>query len=250
MEKSGDEAVFNLFDAEEIEIPDELFLRETLETKADDADAVLDYCVAWGPLVLLGDDPVAFLPTAKFPVTKAYQPWVDQVHKRRARPGEVRLPFELVRVHLVVAQTLTSHWLHHATGGSHVELPGIWGASPVRPTTADAAWKVFFTHIDHALQHLSVHLSSPEIEWQPPHVNTYMANCLQIYNHAASSATYQRCRNETCGRFFHTQRGRSEVGQYRTRGVLYCSPSCARAQAQREYRRRKSKQENDKKQES
>ena len=48
----------------------------------------------------------------------------------------------------------------------------------------------------------------------------------------------KQCANETCDRWFHVQEGRAEKRAPRKAGVLYCTVRCARAQAQREYRRR------------
>jgi hypothetical protein len=46
------------------------------------------------------------------------------------------------------------------------------------------------------------------------------------------------CANEACRKEFRWQEGRSESDQYRAKGVIYCSNLCARAQYQREKRRR------------
>ena len=81
----------------------------------------------------------------------------------------------------------------------------------------------------------------PEVREQarPPAVHLFEACALELFNHIAEDATYRTCANETCGRIFVRQQGRAQYGQNRTAGeLLYCSASCARAQAQRRYRRR------------
>lgn len=70
-----------------------------------------------------------------------------------------------------------------------------------------------------------------------PRVITAMA--LQALAWIADGIPVRTCANETCGQWFTRQRGRAEAGQYRSTGVLYCSAPCAKAQAQRGYRRRK-----------
>jgi hypothetical protein len=86
--------------------------------------------------------------------------------------------------------------------------------------------------------------------WEPPHESTiephaapptarlYQACAIEIYNHIVEQATYHHCANQTCKRQFVHQEGRAHHGQHRKKGVKYCSPACARSQAQRNYRRR------------
>jgi len=62
--------------------------------------------------------------------------------------------------------------------------------------------------------------------------------CLSLANDLADDAGFKRCASETCERFFTRHRGRAKQGKYHMTGVKYCSVECARAQKQREYRRR------------
>lgn len=67
----------------------------------------------------------------------------------------------------------------------------------------------------------------------------YATLCLELFNHIVEDAAYRVCANEPCQRMFVRQSGRAQHGQYRTRGVRFCSAACARAQSQRDYRRRR-----------
>ncbi len=61
----------------------------------------------------------------------------------------------------------------------------------------------------------------------------------QLFNMIVENMPTRQCAR--CGRPFFRQTGRAARGQNRTKGVLYCSSSCARAHAQQEYRRRNKK---------
>lgn len=82
------------------------------------------------------------------------------------------------------------------------------------------------------------HESRVELHSAPPTARLYQACAIELYNHIVERATYHHCANVTCGRQFVHQEGRAHHGQHRKRGVKYCSSSCARSQAQRDYRRR------------
>lgn len=67
----------------------------------------------------------------------------------------------------------------------------------------------------------------------------YAICALELFNHIIDNTEYHTCANERCRRTFVHQQGGSKKGQRRSRGVIYCTPECARATAQREYRRRR-----------
>jgi hypothetical protein len=98
---------------------------------------------------------------------------------------------------------------------------------------------------------IRIELTHPELEarggaFGRPVPRIATALCLQLLGWLADGVPARRCANEPCGSWFTRQRGRAAAGQYRTSGVMYCSSSCARAQAQREYRRRRRGQHQDK----
>ena len=73
---------------------------------------------------------------------------------------------------------------------------------------------------------------------EPPllDLTLYALCCCELFNHVVSGADFRVCANEACERLFV----RDDTAK--RRGVLYCSRTCARAQAQREFRRRKAEQ--------
>jgi len=73
-----------------------------------------------------------------------------------------------------------------------------------------------------------------------PQVDLYSAACLQVFN-LLSGPPARRCASSTCGRVFVHQVGGAQYRQHRSKGLRFCSPSCAKNETQRAYRRRQAK---------
>lgn len=144
---------------------------------------------------------------------------------------------------LRTAQALVDTWRRH-----HLDeylLPA-WDGGPVRVLEEGDVWVAFVEWLNIGLgampMHATVQLELPD-EFGPftygtPELGLYSACCIQLANLVNEAMPPHRCANETCGRAFVRQRGGAEQGQYRTVGVLYCSPGCQRAQASRVHRRK------------
>jgi hypothetical protein len=74
-----------------------------------------------------------------------------------------------------------------------------------------------------------------------PYPRITSALCMQMLAFICDGLPAKICENESCGRYFVRQNGRSVYGQFRTTGVRFCSKLCARAETQRQYRNRKRK---------
>ena len=121
-----------------------------------------------------------------------------------------------------------------------------WGDLDSPPWTPEGPASALSGALDDGLAPYSPHIRTFSEGQEPAdlwggEVGTWHVCCLELFNHIVEDAKYTTCANERCGRLFVRQEGRALHGQHRTRGVKYCSRECARAQAQRDYRRRKRK---------
>ncbi len=126
--------------------------------------------------------------------------------------------------------------------------PTAWAAEGfVVPPDARTCWTLFALALNEGLRPFRAHVEYHadyedgfEFIFGLPQVGLYSAACRQVFNLLVQGESARRCENETCGHTFVHQLGGAQHGQYRRKGPLrYCTPECARAQTQREYRRRK-----------
>jgi hypothetical protein len=237
-------------------LPPEVYLRQFQDTPADDLDALVELCkLGW--IVLLHQPPYSDLPvsgdeeTARQVWQKSLaeletmlwpgQPrWVGNEAERseirkRHRSFELGPPVHAAEVawRVRAMQRTTNHLLAYLAG------------EPVAPAWRDCeddldAWQNFIRFTGAALRdfHVRVELESIDRPQPPDETSLYTAAMLQLVNDLAANETVHRCANETCGRPFVRQLGRSTYGGHRRSGTRYCSNTCAKAQYQREKRRR------------
>ena len=101
-----------------------------------------------------------------------------------------------------------------------------------------------YSHFNTALSVFAVRLVIEDFVANDQRPTMFNAVALQIANDILLDVPRHICANDNCGLEFTRQRGRAQYGEYRMKEVLYCSSSCARAQAARNLRRRRAAERN------
>jgi hypothetical protein len=159
-----------------------------------------------------------------------------------------------LNIYVRYAQALTRHWLAAVDGErvmtaweqADIAEPGRRVRDEVEDDIA-GGW--FVGAMNAGLEGVPPHVmswgrlpgSGERLDYGEPHVDLYTGLTVQLFNLILDDLPIRTCANERCERMFTRQRGRAVYGNYRTVGVRFCSNSCAKAQAQREYRRRNKK---------
>ena len=232
-----------------VDAPPEAYLRQFRDTPADDLDALTELCK-------LGEIRPMLDPYPDLPI-KSDEQWQRSLVDLQTTlwPGQPLWPGDEDKredvaarhpghgVYLVHAAEVA--WRVRAMQRTTNHLLAYLAGEPLTPHWRDCeddgdAWRNFIAFTGAALRnfHVRVELESIDRPQPPDETSLYTAAMLQLVNDLAANETIHTCANETCRRPFVRQLGRSTYGGHRRTGTLYCTSNCARAQYQREKRRR------------
>lgn len=238
-----------------VALPEELYLRQALDVDVDDPEAIAAFVATYGRL----DVPVkrahgeywSLLPydDAGVALRAAVANRARELGRGESWDYRHFSHVEEVRAHLRELRNCVSIWDEYTRSDGMPDIERLAWEGSDRPANAPSAIDRLTDALSAGLRPFQLHLEWSSGEHgmvQPLTVaspNVYSAMCLQLFNHIVENTGYHECANETCGRRFVRQQGRAQYGQHRTMNVSFCSASCAKAQMQREYRRREKNKE-------
>lgn len=237
-----------------LEVPAELYLREARLLDLTSTRKVEEFVERFGWMgvgahLLGGADRDAHA-TQYLP--QSYDLRAEVRRRSIERSGEFFETIEEFRAAVLWLRDLTRVHAEHLVGGLE-HGPSWWDSGRRfergtfgfgRPGNEKDSLDVLATGLTTALADYRLRVDVIDLSAkQPPArgpVPLFVALAAQLYNHVVEGSVYLTCANASCRRLFVRQRGRAEHGQHRTKGVQFCTTTCARAQAQRDYRRRNS----------
>ncbi|MFI5642937.1 hypothetical protein ACIA8H_36855 [Streptomyces goshikiensis] len=232
-----------------VSLPEDFYLRELMELDPSDLDAIATMMRSYGSLG--GNVPSLSLDVEEH---EHYTALADRLHLTR---GPFALHGALATLYLEQAQDAITTWMAlRRQGGldalveaeataeelarwqaANSDKEEVWprDLNHMRKELLSLKTSTLASTLNSALERFSIGIGGLD-ERYPTVLSVAF---LQLYNHLAENATIRECANENCRRPYVRQRGRAEYGQNRTTGTKYCTRECARAQAQRQHRRRK-----------
>jgi hypothetical protein len=244
---------------DQYELPPEFYLRQVFAVDLDDDNSIRAFIEEWGflfdwwegrnpnhepDLWEMPPDLGNFMYDNAGPALEDHGPFWRERHYRSLRYEKRPSPrFELfleTRIGIAWLRDLVRLWDSNKTS-EFKKLPTQWETGTFgvpKPKSKEQALNTLIEGVNDTVGDLRTRLIRPG-ETIGYAVSPFRGAMIQLFNHVAQDIPYRRCANETCRRrFVHQVEGASEYGQYRSDGVMYCSNRCARAQAQREYRKR------------
>ncbi len=228
--------------ARDVEVPTDFYLREMAATQPSDDDDVVAFVRQWGRCCDFDyrDRPTGLAWREGFVEPRLHERFgssVDDLSRHRSRmartAGITDAWRTVVHVEEVKDRLDASSWL----AARMME----WQEGVERD---EDVWELFGEQLNAALSAFQVRVTTPSgTSMALPQVTAFSVAALQLLNDLALQTPLRHCGNVRCpyGGVFTRQRGRAQYGQHRTSGTKYCSSTCARAQGERERRRRQTK---------
>ena len=230
---------FDIDQAGVAELPDEFVLRELLEADLDSPAGVAAAISGFAHRLVAFPHPERLTRSDRATLV------------RDPDAADWRDPAAYLRA----VRAMTCQWLGlRSSGPTPVEA---WQAERFVVHTEWEAWELFVEFLNVGLESYApaVGLTWPDPDGEPPSgpeapavplvasrpaPDLFAGLCWQLRRLLEENQAPQRCGNETCGRLFVRQRGRSTTpGRNRTVGLRFCSPNCAKTQNRRDRNRRR-----------